>query len=274
MKGFFTLRVGQGRTAFGPLRVPILLAALAALVVALTPAGNATAADAPRPTNSFVSQSPLSVVPGQYEIVHFLFEFAPGAATAEHKHGGPGSATVLEGQITVRIGDAETVYSAGQTIREPADTWVTATNKGAVKAKAYVSYLLSPGATLSMNNPNKPLPATLPVVSNLSRTLLGGQPAEMTLTQVVTDWAPGTEIPLHIHGGPGLVTVTQGEMVFGTAAGEVTRSVGGTFIDVDVPHTGRNAGAVPAQTIFTVLLRPGKPITTILGATAPALRPV
>ncbi len=81
MKGFFTPRVGQGRTAFGPLRVLILLAALVALVAALTPAGKA-AADAPRPTNTFVSQFPLTVTPGQYQIYHFLLDFPVGAATA------------------------------------------------------------------------------------------------------------------------------------------------------------------------------------------------
>ena len=39
---------------------------------------------------------------GTYDIVQLELEFAPGAQTPRHRHGGPGIVTVLQGQLTFR----------------------------------------------------------------------------------------------------------------------------------------------------------------------------
>ena len=81
------------------------------------------------------------------------------------------------------------------------------------------------------------------------------QPAQFALTQVVLDFAPGAYIPSHVHGGPGLVTVTQGEIEFRTLRETVRRTAGGVFLDVEHAHDARNVGSGTATVIDLPLIQ-------------------
>jgi quercetin dioxygenase-like cupin family protein len=52
------------------------------------------------------------------EVVQFVLEFAPGAATPPHTHPGLTVATVLEGEITFETGGSTKVYRTGETLVE------------------------------------------------------------------------------------------------------------------------------------------------------------
>src|SRR5215203_322975 len=51
--------------------------------------------------------------PAQPEILQTVLDFAPGAWTPLHTHGGPVYVTVLEGTITVREAGSDTTFAAG-----------------------------------------------------------------------------------------------------------------------------------------------------------------
>jgi len=87
--------------------------------------------------------------PGSYDLVQLVQDFAPGAWTAKHKHGGSGVITVIEGELTVRSGGVEKVYKTGDSFTEEAGQVFQAGNAGTVKARAIAGFLLPTGAALA-----------------------------------------------------------------------------------------------------------------------------
>jgi quercetin dioxygenase-like cupin family protein len=88
-------------------------------------------------------------ISGSWDLVQLGQEFSPGAWTPKHKHGGLGFITVLEGELTVRIGGAEKVYKAGETFIEEAGQVLEGGNNGSGKARNAAGFLLPQGATLT-----------------------------------------------------------------------------------------------------------------------------
>ena len=246
----------------------VLFSFAAALALsALIHSGPASAEDPPRPTQRLVSAFPVSAAPAQYELVQQVLDFAPGAATRLHHHGGRAFVTVLEGQVARREGDFEAVFSRGQTFIEEAGKFHTVSNNGNVRARVFASFLISPGQPQTINHPSSPAPALLPTVAFLGRTKLGTQPSEFTLLQVVLDFGPGGYLPWHNHGGPGLIMVIEGELAFRTDSGELRRRPGETFRDVE-PHDMRNVVSGASASVATFLLERGQPGTTFLDTVA------
>ena len=72
--------------------------------------------------------------PGQ--IVSHLVEVAPGGQTGVHKHPVACYMHVLEGTLTVELGDGtRRDYSAGESFLEDADSWVNNLNTSAESAR-------------------------------------------------------------------------------------------------------------------------------------------
>ncbi len=243
---------------------------LSALVTTLISATPTAAEDPPRPTQRIVSSFPVTAPPAQYELVEQVLDFAPGAATRLHQHGGRAYVTVIEGQVVFKEGARESVYGAGQSYVEEAGSFHTLTNRGSTRARIFITVLLSPGQAQVLAHPDSAAPAIAPTIAFLGRTVLGTQPAEFTLTQAVVDFAPGALQPRHHHGGPGLLIVMDGELLFRTDAGARTLKPGDTFLDVGAAHDARNETAKAATTVVTFLIKKGESQTTFLDTTAAA----
>jgi quercetin dioxygenase-like cupin family protein len=249
-------------------KAALLIVAVVALQAVLSTSPSAGQVPPARPTQRFLSSFPVSAAPAQYELVEQVLDFRPGAATRLHAHGGPAFVTVLEGQVTRREGNVESVYGPGQTFIEAARVSHSVTNKGSVPARVFASFLLSPGQPQTVNDSSSPIPALPATVAYLGRTSLGTQPSEFTLTQAVVDFSPGAFQPRHHHGGPGLVMVIDGEVAFRTDQGEVRRKPGETFADIAGAHDALNVATGTSTTVVTFLIRKGEPQTTFLTTTA------
>ena len=239
-----------------------VLIALSALTVAFGAYTPAIAADPPAATLRLTSTFPYAGAPAQFDVVNQVLEFANGAGTREHRHGGPGFVTVLEGQSTRRVGDEVNVYGPRQSYMEPFGSLHSVRATG--RTRVYASFLLSPGAVQTINDPNYPAPEALNTTPILSKTVVNTQPAEFTVTQLVFDFAPGAVLPLHKHGGQGLATVFEGELTFVSDTGEVRRAANTSFSSLTAPHEVRNAGTTNATLLVVVLVPNGAEATTYL----------
>jgi quercetin dioxygenase-like cupin family protein len=220
------------------------------------------AADPDPATIRFVSSFPISRPPAQYDLVHQVLDFAPGAGTREHRHSGPGFVTVLEGLSYRKEGNVVTAFGPRETYSEPEGALHSVRATG--RTRVFASFLLSPGATQTLNDPNFAAPEVLQTTPMLSRTTLGTQPSEFNLTQLVVDLGPGAVLPWHRHEGAGIATVLEGEAVFRTSSGEVRRTANGMFLDVTSRHEIRNPGAAKATVLITVLVPKDTTVTTYL----------
>jgi len=113
----------------------------------------------PRPFVSYQFKTDVQPMTEPYDVAQLVQDFAPGAATPFHTHPGIVLVTVLSGAITFNVNGGETVYKEGESFVELPNQVAQARNAGSVLARVMASFLLPPGAPLSMP---QMAPAALP----------------------------------------------------------------------------------------------------------------
>jgi quercetin dioxygenase-like cupin family protein len=113
------------------------------------------------PTMAAQGRFNIAEPPAQFEVVQVLLDFAPGAWTPAHSHGGPVLVTVLEGQVTERREGVERRFGPGEGWTEREGDLHAAGNDGAAKARVLATFLLRRGAELTAAQapPVSPAPA-------------------------------------------------------------------------------------------------------------------
>jgi quercetin dioxygenase-like cupin family protein len=100
-------------------------------------------------------------------------------------------------------------------------------------------------------------------------------PAVFDAINLVLDFAPGAATPLHSHGGQGIVTVLEGELVHRPEGGAERRlRAGESFLETPGhAHTASNESQANTRVLFTDLLPKGADLTTVHGAPQPTTPP-
>jgi quercetin dioxygenase-like cupin family protein len=108
---------------------------------------------APALLNKTLFSSTLStpIISGPYSLVQQVLDFAPGAETAQHKHGGPGLVTVLHGQVTLSRDGLVRTFNAGDSFVEMPGETLQASNRGSSDLELAATFLLPDGAQLTTN---------------------------------------------------------------------------------------------------------------------------
>lgn len=89
--------------------------------------------------------------PKQFDLVETELDFAPGAATPVHTHGGPAFVSVISGELTLRENGTEKTYKAGEGWTENPGQFMQVANQGTTPASTYATFLLPKGAQLTTN---------------------------------------------------------------------------------------------------------------------------
>jgi quercetin dioxygenase-like cupin family protein len=223
------------------------------------------------------SSLPGLTLQGEFELLNIVLDFAPGSATPPHTHGGPGIATVLTEEIAFGMeGQPDHVARPGEFYLDLPGTIHTAANKTSSNP-ARVSYVvaLPKGAAVTTVVGGPPSDQLPPGPKPVYRTSLPGltMQGEFELINLILEFAPGAATPAHTHGGPGIVTVIEGEITFGMEGKPDHVAKPGDFY-LDLPgavHTAANKTSAPARVSYLVALPKGAALTTPVGATqAPA----
>jgi quercetin dioxygenase-like cupin family protein len=90
---------------------------------------------------------------------------------------------------------------------------------------------------------------------------------EFEMINLILDFAPGAATPAHNHGGPGIVTVLEGELTFGVEGRpDQMAQPGGVYVDLPgTAHTAANNTSNPARVSYAVVLPKGATLTTLVG---------
>jgi quercetin dioxygenase-like cupin family protein len=248
-------------------RVLVALAVVAGVLVACGGGGAAAPASSPAakagPVTKFKNTLPGLTATGAFDVIQMVQEFAPGAATPKHTHPTPNLATVFEGAITVKLPGEERSAQTGQTIVEPLNTPCQAVNAGAGRALMLATYPVAPGGAPSRPVAGEPVPAlpnkTLYRYVLQSPAVTGGY----DIVQLGLEFAPGAQTPRQKHGGPGILTVIDGQLTLRVDGDEKTYSPGDSFVE----SPGQtlqvlNRGASAAVVVGSYLLPAGAQLTT------------
>ena len=209
---------------------------------------------------------PVVDLVGEFELVQVIFDFAPGAWTPVHEHGGPGLITVLDGEITTRHDQAEQTYKAGESWAEPVGDVLATGNLGTVNARISALFLLPKDAELTTPHKDESGQAAPPgptVVAKSSQSVSEAL-GEFELVQLVFDLAPGAWTAVHEHGGVELATVLAGEITVRRDQAETLYKVGEGWAEPmgNILATG-NLGSATARLSAAFLLPKGATLTTL-----------
>jgi quercetin dioxygenase-like cupin family protein len=246
-------------------RFTVLLVA-AALMVAC---GGSTATVAanpstpPGPVTKYRNALPGQTAGAPIDLIQTIIDFAPGAASVVHKHMSTNLATVLEGQITVKVASGDKQASAGEALVEPLNQPVQAVNTGSGEAMVAVAFTVPHGGKATAPVAGQPAPAT-PNKTLYSFTLASPSiSGPYSLIQQVLDFAPGSQTLKHRHGGPGLITVIQGQVTLNSDGVEKTYGVGESFTETPGQTLQAfNRGSTELIVVATFLLPDGAQLTT------------
>ena len=247
--------------------LPVLLVA-AALVAACGGGAVSVAAKPsapPGPVTKYRNMLPGQNAAGPIDLIQSIIDFAPGAASSVHKHPTSFLATVLQGQITLKTPSGDKQSSAGEVILEPLNQPVQAVNMGSVDAMTVVAYPVPHGAKPTVPVAGQPAPAT--PNKTLYTFTLDSLPISgaYSLVQQVLDFAPGSQTAKHRHGGPGVITVLQGQVTLNRDGAEKTYKVGDSFSETPGQTLQAfNRGSTELIVVATYLLPDGAQLTTNL----------
>ncbi len=244
----------------------ILVLAAAALMAACGGGSSSVAAKAPTSPGPVVKYR--NMLPGQsatasIDLIQSIIDFAPGATSVVHKHTSPNLATVLQGQLTVRIPSGDKQASAGEALVEPLNQSVQAVNTGSGEAMVAVAFAVphgtKPTAPVAGQQPPATPNKTLYTFTLDSLSVSGGY----GLIQQTLAFAPGSQTLKHTHGGPGVITVIQGQITLSRDGVEMTYSAGDSFTETPGQQLQAfNRGTTPLIVVATFVLPDGAQLTT------------
>lgn len=251
------------------LMISIVLSALVLtacqMVVAPTPQAQSSELP-PGPTKVYEVKTPAKDATEPFEVIQVVLDFAPGAWTPHHTHGGQTFNTVLEGELTLNENDTEQVFKAGEGWSDTPDQLHAAGNNGTENARLLVTFFLPAGAQLTTvheqegSNELPPGPTKVYEMKTEAKDVA----EQFEVLQVVLDFAPGAWTPVHTHGGQTFNTVLEGELTLRENDTEQVFKAGEGWSDTpDQMHAAGNEGTENARLLVTFFLPAGAKLTTV-----------
>jgi len=248
-------------------KMRVVMAGLALLMPLFAFSISSTAAAQVGPTVPFQGTYPITVEAGDYDLIYLVLDFAPGAAIPLHYHGGPATVVGMDGELTLRPHDApEKKLGPGAVVTEMRGAHHVMINTSSANARILAVVLLPKGGELTTvvdTSANPPPGPTVPFQGAYPITVAAG---EYELVNLVLDFAPGAEIPLHFHGGPAVVVGMDGELTL-RPQGSPERKLGpGDVVNekMGAIHVMTNTSSANARILAGVLLPKGAELTTLI----------
>lgn len=217
----------------------------------------------PGPVTKYRNMLPGQTAAAPIDLIQTILDFGPGAASVVHKHMSANLATVLEGQITVKTPTGDKQASVGEALVEPLDQPVQAINTGSGEAMVAAAFPVLHGTKATAPIAGQPAPVTpnktLYTFTLASAGISGGY----SVIQQVLDFAPGAQTLKHRHGGPGVITVIQGQATLNRDGIETGYNVGDSFAELPGQTLQAfNHGSTDLIVVATYLLPDGAQLTT------------
>jgi len=209
--------------------------------------------------NALLGQSAASPI----DLIQSILYFAPGASSIVHQHTSPNLATVLQGQVTVKIASGDKQASAGEALVEPLNQSVQAVNTGSGETMVAVAFAVPHGMKPTAPVAGQPAPATPNKTLYTFTLALLSVNGGYSLIQQVLVFAPGSQTLRHTHGGPGVVTVIQGQITLSRDGVEKTYTAGDGFTETPGQQLQAfNRGSTQLIVVATFALPDGAQLTT------------
>jgi quercetin dioxygenase-like cupin family protein len=215
--------------------------------------------------------------PAVAEAYQSVLQVEPGGWTKEHWHNGPSYNTVIEGEVTLRIGETERRFGVGEGWVDEPGVWHVAGNTGQERARLIASTIvpmgIEPGEFAPIPEGAVLPPGPYTLTAEVMNAYDLARPLEVI--QRLVELEPGATVPAAAQAGPSIVGVLEGSVsvdVNGTTREYVTEDSwvepGATF----PPYTAGDTKTRLAITTFAARAATAD-APTEQAATAPAQAP-
>ena len=210
-----------------------------------------------------------------FNLVHGVSEFNAGEAGRANSSLGPRFFTVLEGNVTVQIGDRTRIFGAGQTWDVPGGIYFGIKNDGPERARVFFSVISPIGSPGPQPMPGSTPPAAPSRILHQVQTPVTVSTNTITIVQAVQDWPAGARNANHAMNQPHLYSMMEGENTSRFFDGHSERSTANQAGVMAVGQGGymENSGASANRLFFTWAATPGEPNTVPATPPQPASGP-
>jgi len=238
----------------------VWIAAFAA-ALAVIPPGSTVFGETSHATVAVERRTEAAESPPLAELYQSVLSFEPGAWTAVHSHGGGSYNTVVQGQVTLRIGDTDRTFGPGEGWTDEPGVLHAAGNTGTREAQLIASTVVErgvPPATVVAPEDEESAPPP-PDLLALTRTIAVLPSGPLDVVEQTIDLDAGAQVVLPTPLGPRLI---------GVLDGTVTVEIDGTSHTVEAGDGwSETAGAVHAYVTGEAGARIA--VTTLVPRTAP-----
>ena len=243
----------------------LLLVFAAAISVGSSKTESAPAFGEVFPTAAFPG---IQVPASNFNLDLAVIEYAPGAFSATDSHQGTRFFVVMEGELSISVGDKTAAYGAGKSVMSPAGAVTKLSNLGTKPARVYYSAIVpawaasnpaSVIASASATPPKTVLSASVPVKETRS---------VVNVVLMAFWFDPGAALPNHIMNEYNRGLVLEGTASFEYLDGGKESYTAGQVFDMyqDRPGTQANRSTARHAASHTWLATPGKELVTFLPA--------
>ena len=250
--------------------LPVLIA-VAALVLLPAPVASS---QQPGVSVSIEQRFEAAAPPPQAEVLQAVLDFAPGAWTPVHTHGGPAYVTVLAGEMTLRMSGSDQKFKAGEGWIDNPDEPHAAGNEGSTPARLVATFVLPKGATPTTVVETGATGALPPGPTTVAQHRFDAPnlATPLDVVQRLTEVAPGATVPMHTHPGPNVATALQGSLNLQMEGMTHSFKAGDSWVEpANVVHGGTATGSETVRLVGTTFTPRGAPVSA--AAQPPAAAP-
>lgn len=189
------------------LKIAALAASLAVIVSGSTVLGEPSHA-----TVAIERRAEAADAPPLAELYQSVLSFQPGAWTVVHSHSGGSYNTVVQGEVTLRIGDTDRTFGPGEGWTDEPGVLHAAGNTGSGEARLIASMVVGPGVPpATVVDPEDEASAPPPPdLLALTKTVAAVPAGPLDVVEQVIDLEAGSQVVLPAPLGPRLIGVLDG----------------------------------------------------------------
>ena len=242
------------------------IVAFAALLAAV-PSGSTVFGETTHATVAVERRTEAAASPPLAELYQSVLSFEPGAWTALHSHSGGSYNTVVQGEVTLRIGDTERTFGPGEGWTDEPGVLHLAGNAGSGEARLIASMVVErgmPPATVVDPEDEESAPPP-PDLLAMTRTMAALPSGPLDVVEQLVDLDAGAQAALPAPLGPRLIGVVEGTVTVEMDGASHTFEAGQGWSESPGVAYSYAAGDASAQIAMTTLVPRDAPVVGAAG---------
>ena len=242
--------------SLAPRRAPVFTIAAFAAALAIIPFSSTVFGETSHLTTTIERRTEAAESPPIAELYQSVLSFEPGAWTTLHSHSGGSYNTVVQGTVTLRIGDTERTFGPGEGWSDEPGVLHVAGNAGAYGAQLIASMVVERGVPPStiVDPEDEESAPPLPDLLALTKAIAVLPSGPLDVVEQTLDLDADAQVALPPPPGPRLIGVLDGAVTVDIDGVSHTFEAGHGWSETAGAAYAYTTGATGARLAMTTLV--------------------